>query len=87
MGGLVSALRPALESQAGAWVGWDGGAPDVPRRVEGLAVDLLPVALGRREVEDYYHGFANRTLWPLLHGLVEQPLFRAPLVDGLPGRE
>jgi trehalose 6-phosphate synthase len=52
-----------------------------------MYVDLLPVALSRREVEDYYHGFANRTLWPLLHGLVEQPLFRAPLVDGLPGRE
>ena len=33
------------------------------------------MALSRREVEHYYHGFANRTLWPLLHGLIEQPLF------------
>jgi len=47
----------------------------MPRRVEGLDVDLLPVRLSRREVEDYYHGFANRTLWPLLHGLIEQPVF------------
>jgi hypothetical protein len=47
----------------------------MPRRVEGLEVELLPVALSRREVEDYYHGFANRTLWPLLHGLIEQPVF------------
>jgi len=23
-GGLVSALRPALEARGGAWVGWDG---------------------------------------------------------------
>jgi trehalose 6-phosphate synthase len=74
-GGLVSALRPALESRRGAWVGWDGGAGDLPRRVEGLDVELLPVALSRREVEHYYHGFANRTLWPLLHGLIEQPRF------------
>jgi trehalose 6-phosphate synthase len=74
-GGLVSALRPALESRQGAWVGWDGGAGDLPRRVEGLDIELLPVALSRREVEHYYHGFANRTLWPLLHGLIEQPLF------------
>jgi trehalose 6-phosphate synthase len=74
-GGLVSALRPALESRHGAWVGWDGGAGDLPRRVEGLDVELLPVALSRREVEHYYHGFANRTLWPLLHGLIEQPRF------------
>jgi trehalose 6-phosphate synthase len=74
-GGLVSALRPALESREGAWVGWDGGAGDLPGRVQGLEVELLPVALSRREVADYYHGFANRTLWPLLHGLIEQPVF------------
>ena len=33
------------------------------------------MSLTRREVDAYYHGFANRTLWPLLHGLVEQPTF------------
>ena len=26
----------------------------------------------------YYHGFSNRTLWPLLHGLVEHLLARPP---------
>ena len=76
-GGLVTALRPALEARGGSWVGWDGGAPDVPRAVEGLAVDLHPVHLSRREVDDYYHGFSNRTLWPLLHGLVEQPVLES----------
>ena len=40
-----------------------------------LDVELSPVSLGRREVDAYYHGFSNRTLWPLLHGLVEQPVF------------
>jgi trehalose 6-phosphate synthase len=74
-GGLASALRPALESRGGVWVGWDGGAHDMPRHVAGLDVELLPVALSRREVADYYHGFANRTLWPLLHGLLGQPVF------------
>jgi trehalose 6-phosphate synthase len=74
-GGLVAALRPALEAAGGAWVGWDGGAADLPRRVDGLELDLCPVALSRREIEDYYHGFSNRTLWPLLHGLIEQPVF------------
>ena len=47
----------------------------LPHRVEGLDVELLPIALSRRGVEDCYHGFANRTLWPLLHGLIEQPVF------------
>jgi trehalose 6-phosphate synthase len=74
-GGLVAALRPALEAERGAWVGWDGGAADLPRRIGGLELDLCPVALSRREIEDYYHGFSNRTLWPLLHALIEQPVF------------
>jgi alpha,alpha-trehalose-phosphate synthase [UDP-forming] len=74
-GGLVSALRPALESRHGLWVGSYGGTDEMPRRVEGFDVEFVPVHLSRRDVEDYYRGFANRTLWPLLHGLVEQPTF------------
>jgi len=74
-GGLVSALRPALEARGGAWVGWDGGVSGLPRRVEGLKVELCPLELDRPTLGGYYHGFSNRTLWPLLHGLVERSLF------------
>ena len=70
-GGLVAALRPALETRGSAWVGWDGGAEDLPRRVDGLDIELAPVSLSRREVADYYHGFSNSTLWPLLHGAID----------------
>ncbi len=73
-GGLVAALQPAMASRGGVWVGWDGGT-ETPRTVEGLEIELRPVSLSRREVDAYYHGFANRTLWPLLHGLVEWPTF------------
>ena len=74
-GGLATALRPALESRRSAWVGWDGGIADLPRRVEGLDVDLLPISLSRREIAEHYHGFSNRTLWPLLHAWLEPPVF------------
>ena len=73
-GGLVAALQPAMTSRGGVWVGWDGGI-ETPGQVEGLEIELRPVSLSRREVDSYYHGFANRTLWPLLHGLVEWPTF------------
>lgn len=46
-GGLVTAMRPVMEEVGGAWIGWDGGATGVPRRVEGLNVDLHPVALSQ----------------------------------------
>jgi trehalose 6-phosphate synthase len=51
-GGLVTALRPALQSRGGSWVGWDGGTSDMPRTLPGLDVDLYPVHLSRTEVAD-----------------------------------
>jgi trehalose 6-phosphate synthase len=73
-GGLVTALRPVVERTDGAWIGWDGGEDDIPDRVEGLDVDLVPVHLTDDQVDDYYHGFANRTIWPLFHDLIVEPV-------------
>jgi trehalose 6-phosphate synthase len=73
-GGLVTALRPVIEETGGAWIGWDDDADAVPARVEGLACDLHAVGLSRAQVRGYYHGFANRTIWPLFHDLIAQPV-------------
>lgn len=74
-GGLVTALRPVMESRKGAWIGWDGGAEDVPPRVPGLDVELRPVELSRAEVNGHYYGFSNRSIWPLFHDLVQPATF------------
>ncbi|ANY07089.1 alpha,alpha-trehalose-phosphate synthase (UDP-forming) [Pseudonocardia sp. HH130630-07] len=74
-GGLVTALEPTLRAREGAWVGWPG-VPDVdvdPLVEDGLS--LHPVRLSAKEVEDYYEGFSNGTLWPLYHDVVAQPQF------------
>ena len=73
-GGLVTALTPVIARVGGAWVGWDEDAQGVPSRVEGLDCDLHAVELEPELVEGYYHGFTNRTLWPLFHDLVVQPV-------------
>jgi trehalose 6-phosphate synthase len=73
-GGLVTALTPVVERVGGAWVGWDEDAQGVPARVDGLNCDLHAVELDPSLVEGYYHGFTNRTLWPLFHDLVVQPV-------------
>ncbi len=73
-GGLVTALRPVMDEVGGSWIGWDDDADGVPRRVEGLGCDLHAVKLSRAQVRGYYHGFANRTLWPLFHDLIAQPV-------------
>ena len=74
-GGLVTALEPMLRSRQGAWVGWPG-VPDAhadPFEEDGLL--LHPVELSAQEVEDYYEGFSNGTLWPLYHDVVAPPAF------------
>ena len=71
-GGLVAALRPTFASRPGSWVGWDGGFADVPRTVSDLGARLVPISLRKAQVENYYHGFSNRTLWPLFHGLADR---------------
>lgn len=73
-GGLVTALTPVIERVGGSWVGWDEDAGGVPERVAGLNCDLHAVELEPELVDGYYHGFTNRTLWPLFHDLVVQPV-------------
>jgi trehalose 6-phosphate synthase/phosphatase len=67
-GGLVAALEPALARRGGTWIGWPGTAGRNEARLpEPEGYQLTPVPLGVQEVRLYYHGFSNRTLWPLFH--------------------
>ena len=71
VGGLVSALEPALRSSDGVWLGWSGGESDTDRRI--TVVDDAPPVRASFEFrsgwrEHYYDGFCNRALWPLFHG-------------------
>ena len=74
-GGLVTALRPVMATHPGAWAGWDGGSKGMPARLPDSEVRLLPVGLSAAQVRDYYRGFANATMWPLLHNAIEKPRF------------
>ena len=74
-GGLVTALRPVMATHSGAWVGWDGGTKGMPATFPDSGVRLLPIGLSAAQVRDYYRGFANATMWPLLHNAIEKPRF------------
>ena len=70
-GGLAVALSGALESQGGLWFGWSGKTasdkePEIHHQSVGN-VDYAVVDLSRRDIDEYYHGFANRVLWPVCH--------------------
>jgi trehalose 6-phosphate synthase len=74
-GGLVTALEPVLRRQHGAWIGWPGGDVDDVAPFEQDGLTLVPIALSASEVEEYYEGFSNGTLWPLYHDVIVAPEF------------
>ncbi len=69
-GGLASAMHAALAAHGGLWFGWSGRVADDSsdlRRERAGAIEYATVDLSRKDHDEYYLGFANRTLWPLLH--------------------
>lgn len=74
-GGLVAALEPVLQQTGGAWVGWPGtaGLELEPFELDGM--ELVPVTLTDEDVELYYEGFSNDTIWPLYHDVISPPAY------------
>ncbi|HZW17563.1 MAG TPA: alpha,alpha-trehalose-phosphate synthase (UDP-forming) [Luteimonas sp.] len=77
-GGLAVGLEAALRERGGIWFGWSGksvreGGGELHEAREGN-IRYVTMDLSRTDLDAYYNGFSNRTLWPLLH-------FRLDLVD------
>jgi trehalose 6-phosphate synthase/phosphatase len=79
-GGLVSALSAYLHPDAAKtndavdylWVGWPGITVPESLRAEMCSqaerdFRSMPVFLSEEEMENFYHGFCNKTIWPLFH--------------------
>ncbi|MEM6475839.1 MAG: trehalose-6-phosphate synthase [Pseudomonadota bacterium] len=70
-GGLAGALNSALKERGGLWFGWSGEESDDRtgnmnlQRNEG--VTTATIDLSKRDIDEYYNGYANSTLWPLFH--------------------
>jgi len=68
-------MEPVLADRGGVWIGWDGGTGPPPRPAKVGTMDLRAVGLSRSEVEEYYEGFCNTTIWPLYHDAIVNPEF------------
>ncbi len=77
-GGLAVGLLGALKERGGVWFGWSGknvrGESGGLHEQQDGNIRFVTLDLNKRDIDAYYNGFANRTLWPLLH-------FRLDLVD------
>ncbi|MDX1665895.1 MAG: trehalose-6-phosphate synthase, partial [Saprospiraceae bacterium] len=71
-GGLATGLKSLDESIEKIWFGWPGRIINNGWEREAVRKDLksrelMPVFLTREEIEDYYEGFSNKTVWPHFH--------------------
>jgi trehalose 6-phosphate synthase len=76
-GGLAVALADAIQPGT-LWFGWSGRLADQTDEqatvVHQDGIDIATIDLGKEAYQNFYVGFANGTLWPLLHfrlGLME----------------
>ena len=85
-GGLAVALSSALQENKGMWFGWSGeqtehftGEIDFQ---EANGVTTATIDLEEQDVEEYYNGYANRTLWPLFHYRVDLAEYERDFAGG-----
>jgi trehalose 6-phosphate synthase len=86
-GGLAVAVNAALKHREGLWFGWSGetsyeGAPNKPKVVERRQRSFVTIDLSPTDYQEYYNGFANRVLWPILHYRVDLAEFTAVDLGG-----
>lgn len=74
-GGLVSALEPVMHAHDGAWIGWDGGIDTAQERFLDGGLTLVPIPMTALDIEEFYEGFSNASLWPLYHDGVAKPVY------------
>jgi trehalose 6-phosphate synthase len=86
VGGLAMALAAALREYSGIWFGWSGRTTPMftgqlaMRRIEGVTV--ATVDLEQSDYDEYYNGYANKTLWPLFHYRVDLTAYDRTFDEG-----
>ncbi len=84
-GGLAAGVMDALKQKGGLWFGWSGDVKEVsepkPERTVG-PITLFTIDLSRKDYDQYYRGFANDTLWPVLHYQIGLGHFEWPEFEG-----
>jgi trehalose 6-phosphate synthase len=70
-GGLALGVLTALQESGGLWFGWNGRhsrkAPEETDIYREFGITFATLTLSSEDYGDYYKGFANRVMWPLLH--------------------
>ncbi len=70
--GLASYIKNSEHKNSSLWIGWPGSTICEEKKLQ-VQTDLfhdhacVPVYLDETAMDQFYHGFCNKTLWPLFH--------------------
>ncbi len=74
VGGLATGLKSFSKTFQSLWIGWPGinseklikkERDEIRKKI--ITDSCYPVFLTKRDIENYYYGFSNKTIWPLFH--------------------
>lgn len=82
VGGLATGMKSVHQEGDSLWIGWSGLTeeevnPKIQTQINNAAEKekCLAINLTEKELDDYYYGFSNRTIWPLFHYFMEYTKF------------
>ena len=83
IGGLATGLGSVYKSHNNIWIGWPGIFSERLDKKERKFIkaklheefSCYPVLLTQKDVDLYYNGFCNKTIWPLFHYFVQYATF------------
>ncbi|MEW2922438.1 bifunctional alpha,alpha-trehalose-phosphate synthase (UDP-forming)/trehalose-phosphatase [Muricauda sp. ANG21] len=82
VGGLATGMKSVHSGGESLWIGWSGLTDeDIPPELENDIDKALKkngcskVRLNAQEIDGFYFGFSNRTVWPLFHYFLEYSEF------------
>ena len=82
VGGLATGMKSVHSGGDGLWIGWSGLTDeDIPKSLAPKIDQALAehgcskVGLTQSDIDGFYFGFSNRTIWPLFHYFMEYTEF------------
>ncbi|MDC6355017.1 MULTISPECIES: bifunctional alpha,alpha-trehalose-phosphate synthase (UDP-forming)/trehalose-phosphatase [unclassified Robiginitalea] len=82
VGGLATGMKSVHSDGESLWIGWSGlTLEEIPDSLDADIDQALArhgcsrVDLSKNEVDGFYYGFSNRTIWPLFHYFMEYSEF------------
>ncbi len=79
-GGLATGLSSLYQTYESVWIGWPGIIPRNADEKQVITTELkndkmIPVFLSKYQIEKYYEGFSNKTIWPLYHYFTQYAIY------------